>query len=167
MSERQGRSASALLREMLTRELLGGRKPRKGGLAEIEGIVADRKLARIAYTNRKDPGHKRVREAIRRFGRRLITSNFVFAETVTILRYSTRNEVAVAVGEKLLDPANVTLVRLSAEDEMAAWELMKAREDRKYSSVDCSSFVLMRRLALTKAVTLDGDFRIEGLDVLP
>ncbi|MFT3773889.1 MAG: hypothetical protein QM820_51630 [Minicystis sp.] len=42
-----------------------------------------------------------------------------------------------------------------------------ARPDKRYSFTDCTSFVLMRRLGLRTAVSLDDDFRQEGFEVLP
>jgi hypothetical protein len=58
MSERQGRSVSELLREILTRELRESKGRKKGGLEEIAGIISDPKLSgrdhdEILYGRRK------------------------------------------------------------------------------------------------------------------
>ena len=58
-------------------------------------------------------------------------------------------------------------MRVSAADERAAWELFAERGDKPYSVTDCTSFVLMRRLGLATAATLDADFRREGFAVVP
>ena len=121
----------------------------------------------FAFANRKDPDHQPVRGVIEAFQGRLVTSIFVFDETVSLCRYRLGHDIAVKVGAVLIDPDSLDLVRVTAEDEHAAWELFCARSDQRYSFTDCTSFVLMRRLGLSTALALDADFRVEGFDVVP
>ena len=51
--------------------------------------------------------------------------------------------------------------------EDAAWDLFQKRRDKTYWFTDCTSFVVMRRLGLEAAITLDDDFRREGFSALP
>lgn len=121
----------------------------------------------FAYVNRRDPEHKLVSAAVHAFEGRLLTSNFVFDETVTFCLYRLGHEAATALGNVLLDSAEVDLIRLTAADEQAAWDLFKERKDKNYSFTDCTSFVLMRRLGIRRALALDADFRQEGFEILP
>ena len=121
----------------------------------------------FAYANRRDPAHARVRSVLRTFQGRLITSNFVFDETVTLCLYRLGHQVAATVGEVLLDQMVVDLVRITPEDEQRAWALWLARPDKTYSYTDCTSFVVMRRLGLQHAVAIDIDFQCEGFLLLP
>jgi hypothetical protein len=66
------------------------------------------------------------------------------------------------VGEVLLDPTVVDLLRLIPEDEHRAWTPLLARPDKTYSDTDCTAFVLMRRLRIPQAIALDADFQREG-----
>jgi hypothetical protein len=120
----------------------------------------------FAYANRKDPDHAPVRETLDGFDGRLVTSNYVFDETVSLCRYRLGHRVAGAVGSVLLDPDIVDLTRLTADDERTAWDLFRERPDQRYSFTDCTSFALMRRLDLSDVLTLDEDFRIEGFRLL-
>ena len=95
-----------------------------------------------------------------------MTSNFVFDETVTFCRLRFGHQPAATVGETLRDPAVVNLVRVSVEDEVRAWRLFCDRPDKEYSYTDCTSFVLMRRLGLNEALSLDRDFQREGFSML-
>ena len=120
-----------------------------------------------AFINASDPEHKAVKKALEAFEGRLVTSNFIFDETMTLCRTRTTHKVAVAVGE-ILRSANVAdLVRATAADEAAAWTLFKDRSDKVYSFTDCTSFELMRRLKITTAIALDDDFSGEGFAVMP
>ena len=96
-----------------------------------------------------------------------MTSNFIFDETVTLCLYRLGHQVAATVGAVLLDPTIVDLLRLTPDDEQRAWALFLARPDKTYSYTDCTSFVVMRRLGLQRAVAIDIDFQREGFLLLP
>lgn len=121
----------------------------------------------FAYANRADPDHDSVAELLDSFEGRLITTSYVFDETVTLCQARLGHDAAALTGETLLDPNVVDLFRVSASDERAAWELLLAREDKTYSFTDCTSFVLMRRLDVPRAAALDGHFRQEGFETVP
>jgi len=121
----------------------------------------------IAYTNRADPDYQQVKAWFASFEGRLVTSNAIFSETVTLCLYSLGYHVAAQVGEVLREPGTVDLVRLSNEDEEQAWQLFLKRSDKTYSTTDCTSFILMRKLGLRRAVALDADFEREGFEVVP
>lgn len=121
----------------------------------------------IAHVNRGDRDHARVTRALDEWAGRVVTSNFVFSETVTLCLYRFGHAVAVRVGESLLSSSSVELIRATTHDEAQAWSLLCTRRDQKYSFVDCTSFGIMRRLGMSRAVALDDDFRREGFEVLP
>jgi uncharacterized protein len=77
----------------------------------------------FAYVNRLDPDYTRIRSLFQTFQGRLVTSNFIFDETVTLCLYRLGYRVAATVGEVLLDPTVVDLLRLTPDDEHRAWTL--------------------------------------------
>ena len=119
----------------------------------------------FAFVNASDPDHAPVSAVLREHEGRLVTSNFVFDETVTLCRYRLGHELAARTGAVLRD--EIEVVRVTADDERTAWSLFLERDDKRYSFTDCASFVVMRRLGLTVAVAVDDDFRQEGLRTLP
>jgi len=121
----------------------------------------------FALVNRRDPDHDSVREALESFRGRLVTSNFVFDETVTLCLHRLGRDTALTVGDELLAGETVDYVRTTVGDESSAWQLFRQREDKAYSFTDCTSFVLMRRLRIDRAAALDDDFRREGFEVVP
>ena len=120
-----------------------------------------------AYINAKDPDHLRVREFLESFTGRLVTSTYVFDEIITLVLARLGHQRAVKVGNVLLDPKAVELVRVGSVDERSAWKLFQDRPDKAYSFTDCTSFILMRRLALNQALTLDDHFAQEAFEMLP
>ena len=121
----------------------------------------------FALVNRRDPDHAAARKLFDDFKGRLVTSNFILDETVTLCAYRLGHSTAVKVGETLLDANTGELVRASADDEHRAWELFCDRMDKDYSYTDCVSFTMMRRLGISRAAALDEDFRREGFEVCP
>ncbi|HEX4953971.1 MAG TPA: PIN domain-containing protein [Thermoanaerobaculia bacterium] len=119
----------------------------------------------FAFINRADPDHEAVARVLARYEGRLLTSNFVFDETVTLCLVRLGHHVAQQVGDALLDPGLTSLVRVQAHDEVEAWELFQQRPDKTYSFTDCTSFVLLRRHGRPPVVALDGHFRQEGFEV--
>ena len=121
----------------------------------------------FAFANRADPDHKAVAALLDAFKGRLVTSNFVFDEAVTLCLYRLGHAVAERLGRVLRDSTQVDVVRVAPEDETAAWQLFQERRDKQYSFTDCTSFALMRRLDLKAAAALDDDFAGEGFEQLP
>jgi len=121
----------------------------------------------FALANRSDPDHAKIAPLLQGNRGKLVTTNFVFDETVTICRSRLGLEAAVRVGDALLDTSVVDLIRATPADESEAWDLFRNREDKFYSYTDCVSFAMMRRLGIGTAVALDDEFRQERFDVRP
>jgi uncharacterized protein len=120
----------------------------------------------IAQANGRDQGHDAVVAALAEFRGRLVTTNFVLAETIAWCR-RLGHATAVAVGDVLRDPDVVDLIRVETRDEDAAWRHFVARPERRLSFTDCTSFVVARRLGIDETLTLDDDFAAEGFRVVP
>ena len=75
----------------------------------------------FAFANRSDPEHKTVAALLAAYKGRLVTSNFVFDETLTLCLFRIGHAAAEKVGQALLDHGQVDLVRIAPEDETAAW----------------------------------------------
>lgn len=121
----------------------------------------------FAFANRRDREHALVARSFQAFHGRLVTTNFIFDETVSLCRSRLGHTAAVAVGSILLDTDEVDLIRVPPADERAAWALFCERADKPYSYTDCVSFVVMRRLGIEVALALDADFVREGFRVMP
>jgi len=121
----------------------------------------------FAFANSGDPDHETVAGLLAAFKGRLVTSNFVFDETVTLCLYRLGHDAAGRVGQVLRDGDRVDIVRVAPEDEAGAWQLFQERRDKQYSFTDCTSFALMQRLDLKTAAALDDDFAGEGFEQLP
>jgi uncharacterized protein len=121
----------------------------------------------FAYINAGDPDHRRVRQFLDHAPDRLVTTNYVFDEAITLTLARLGHQRALLVGKTLLDPDVVEMTHVTPADEKAAWALFEQRDDKFCSFTDCTSFVIMRRRKLRVAVTLNRHFPQEGFQVVP
>ena len=56
----------------------------------------------------------------------------------------------------------VQIIHIDKASDTKAWELCKARPDKAWSLVDCTSFVLMKQLKIQEALTTDQHFEQAG-----
>jgi len=121
----------------------------------------------LDYVDRATRTHEAVCEALERYGKRLVTSNFVFDEAMTLSRTRLGHDIAVMLGTALTSTEVTDLLRVTPDDEKEALNLFLKRPDKSYSFTDYTSFVMMRRLGIRLAITLDTDFASEGFEVSP
>ncbi len=79
-------------------------------------------------------------------------------ETSTVTRAKAGHALAVTAGEGLLRGGMARIHHATDEEERAAFEYLKKYRDQDYSPVDCLSFVLMERLGIPEALSLDAHF---------
>ncbi len=101
--------------------------------------------------------------------RRLVTTNYIIAELVALLDarlHLPRKQIFRAIDPLKANP-HITVIHIDEATDAAAWDLLKQRQDKAWSLVDASSFVVMGRLGLTEAVTTDHHFEQAGFARLP
>ena len=107
----------------------------------------------FAAVNRKDKDHARAAESD------LVTSDFVLVETWLLIK----NRMDPATAAKFwagIRTGFVKLEKVSDSDLDLAWHATQRFADQALSLVDASSFIVMERLGLTRAMSFDNDFVI-------
>jgi predicted nucleic acid-binding protein len=97
--------------------------------------------------------------------RKLVTTNYVLAETVELLTSPLRLPRTRIIGyiQSLRQSPYIEIVHIDEELDEQAWQLLAARQDKMWSLVDCSSFVVMQVLGITEALITDHHFEQAGL----
>jgi predicted nucleic acid-binding protein len=99
------------------------------------------------------------------FGRNespLVTTDYVLAETLTLLRARGENGRAAALGERLFSGDLAALHFLSPDEIRAAWQVFRRFRDKEWSFTDCTSKVAMEQLGCSRAAAFDEHFRQFG-----
>jgi uncharacterized protein len=96
--------------------------------------------------------------------RKIITTSYIISELVALLSsplHIPRSQV-IAFIEGLKNSPYVEVIYISQEIDTRAWELLTQRQDKEWSLVDCSSFVIMQQRKITEALTSDHHFEQAG-----
>lgn len=124
----------------------------------------------VALRNRREREHvpaRKALEALVREGVSLFTTNYVFAETYTALLVRVSRHEAISWGRRFRAGRAIELIRVDEEVEEEAWSILQSHEDKAWSYVDATSFVVMQRERSTRAFTFDHNFSQRGLDMVP
>jgi predicted nucleic acid-binding protein len=115
----------------------------------------------VALRYRRDQYHERARKLAERLHRDrlgLVTTEWVLAEAVTLLKARGAVDHALALGEAILSGRLGHLVESTAERRGRAWELFVRYRGRRVGWVDCASFAVMEELGLRRFFGFDDDF---------
>lgn len=120
-----------------------------------------------AVVDKKDPDHKQAETFLKTNKTPLLTTNFIFDETVTLLRSRLGFDVAKNFGQNLKNSSLVGIVAVKDEDEERAWQIFLKYKDQDFSFTDCTSFAVMERLKLDTAFSFDSHFEAMKFRVMP
>ncbi len=96
--------------------------------------------------------------------RRLITSNYVITEVVALLTSPLRipRPKIISFVNSLKQSPYVEIIHIDQDKDNDAWILLASREDKEWSLVDCSSFIIMKERGILEAFTNDIHFEQAG-----
>ena len=121
-----------------------------------------------ALTDVNDVDHQlaeKINDCLLKDGYFFVTTNYVLAESVTLIRYKMYHSVAVQFYntiQKLIESGLVKLMRINEEHETTAWKIFEKYNDQNFSFVDCTSFAVMQNLNLSEVFTADHHFETMG-----
>jgi predicted nucleic acid-binding protein len=124
--------------------------------------------AYFALFNGRDVDHVRIVAAVRRLAMdraQVFTTNYVLAETHALVLRRLGRTMAERVLDDL-DASSTVVVRVSLGDERRAREIIRQYTDKDFSLTDATSFAVMQRLRIGRAVTLDDHFAQYGFQVV-
>jgi predicted nucleic acid-binding protein len=91
-----------------------------------------------------------------------VATEWVLAETVTLLKARGAVDDAIALGDALRAGRLGYLVESTPERRRRAWELFVRYRDRRVGWVDCASFAVMEELSVEQVFGFDADFARAG-----
>lgn len=100
---------------------------------------------------------------------KLVTTNLCISEAAKHIQWELGHDAAATFLEGILTFDKAKLIRYIRVDEgleREAIEFFKRHSDKEWDIVDCASFVVMRKLGIIKAISLDEHFVQAGFEVL-
>jgi predicted nucleic acid-binding protein len=95
----------------------------------------------------------------------LVASNYILVETLALVQRRLGMEAVQAVQRDVVPLLEIEW--LTEETHQAAMAVFLRAFRRKLSFVDCSSFEVMRRRGITRALAVDGHFSEHGFELIP
>lgn len=122
-----------------------------------------------AVVDWRDKNHDkalRIRDSLRTGGIKLYTSNYIFDESLTLIRTKLGFYAALDFGNMVRSSKAVKILKVTEEIENKAWVIFCTYKDKELSFTDCTSFALMEKFGMKTAFAFDDDFERMGYVVL-
>jgi hypothetical protein len=116
-----------------------------------------------ALATPSDPDHERAKEFVASITEPLVTSNFVVDELLTLFIVRGQKPKGIEWTHEVLASEGTHVVSISDDDFTDALRVYEQFADKQWSFTDCTSYVLIQRLALKKAFAFDKDFHQFGI----
>lgn len=120
----------------------------------------------LALLNPKDAGYDRARAVSRAYPGKVVTTQWVLLEIADAFRRPVDRPKFERLLAILKSDEQVTLVPADAATFDRGVNLYCSRQDNDWPLTDCLSFVVMRDLGLTEALTEDAHFEQAGFIAL-
>jgi len=95
-----------------------------------------------------------------------LTTEYVLVEFANAMAAPARRERAAALLQQIARDENIRVVSAGKEWYSAGYILYESRPDKAWSLTDCISFVAMREVGATLALTYDNHFEQAGFRAL-
>lgn len=122
-----------------------------------------------ALADSSDINHARAAAFLRTIPKttRLLISNHIFDETMTLAKMRLGMHVAFQLGLRLRNSSYVEMVTFSSTEEQAAWRIFTQYRDKAWSYTDCACLALAQTRDVHDAFTFDHHFAQMGLVMKP
>lgn len=120
----------------------------------------------LALVNRTDPRHERAFELAEGLLGRVFVTEYVLVELGSALSSGSDRLVYLDLLEDLQSDESITINPASESLFRHGVALFAERPDKKWSLVDCISFIVMKQRRLQEALTTDHHFVQAGFDAL-
>jgi len=105
-----------------------------------------------------DADHASASQWLNQNTHRLLTTDYIIDETLTLLRARGESTRAIRLGEQFFSGALANVYFLTEDDIRETWEAFRMFSDKGWSFTDCSSKVVMEKLGITQAFCFDHHF---------
>jgi predicted nucleic acid-binding protein len=115
-----------------------------------------------------DPHYHRARSWVAKNRERLVLTDYILDETLTLLRARGELQHALQFGLEIYEEDTADLLYLTTEEIESAWDVFRTYHDKAWSFTECTSKVLMETRGIRTAFAFDQHFRQFGsITVVP
>ena len=129
----------------------------------MKSVFADTSFF-VAFLSTSEPYHAKAVEGLHSFSH-IVTTNLIVIELGNFLCRSKLRTEFVPLVRELKNNPRVDIVYCGDELTDTGLDLYHDRPDKSWSITDCISFVVMRQMKLTTALTADHHFEQAGFSI--
>jgi predicted nucleic acid-binding protein len=115
-----------------------------------------------ASSSTRDANHQAARHFLASVRERVVTSDYVVDETLTLFRARGENQHAITFGAEVIEGSFAEIIPIDKQDFVNAWKIFQQFHDKQWSFTDCTSRAIMERLHIPRAFAFDEHFRQFG-----
>lgn len=132
----------------------------------IESVFVDTS-AFYAIVNKGEAYHSKITEFIKNNKCLLVTTNLVFAETISLITKRLGKNVAADFGSGLRNSERLNIYYLSENYQKEAWDLFVYYKDKDFDYIDATCFTFMKKMDINKVLSFDRHFKQMNFEILP
>ncbi len=123
--------------------------------------------ALFAFVDRDQKSGATVVSYLKEIRRPLITTNLIFAESLSLITKRLGKKVGIETGLTLRKSEFARVITLDEAIRDEAWALYQKYQDKDFDFIDATSFIFCRRRKINEVLTLDRHFQQMGFVVVP
>lgn len=134
----------------------------------IRRVFADTSFL-VSYYNEHDNNHNNARTITKSLeGENIlwVISDYIFDEFLTVLLVRRNKQFAIEIGQAILDDPNIGVIKIEKDIFNKAWKLFRRNKNQAWSFTDSTSYIIIKKLKITEAVSFDKHFREFGVKLL-
>lgn len=119
----------------------------------------------LALANKSDVLHQRATELNQDLLSRAahyITTDYVLTEVANALARPPYRRSIIRFLQAVFSSRSVTILTITRERFLRAWQLYKSRHDKEWGLTDCTSFITMEEQRIQEVFTSDRHFQQAG-----
>ena len=121
--------------------------------------------ALVALFRTDDSNHKKAKELSKKLEDKSgIISNYIFAETVTVLSQKIGKQLTIIAAQTIRQIFKE--IRIDQDIDELAWEIFKKQKSKNVSLVDCTTIALFQKGIFDQLFTFDTDFKNNKVAIL-
>ncbi|MFH1452418.1 MAG: PIN domain-containing protein [Armatimonadota bacterium] len=132
----------------------------------IKSIFVDTS-AFYAMINKGETHHGKIKNFIKKSKELLVTTNLIFAETISLITKRLGKNIAADFGSGLLNSTRLSIYYLSEDYQKEAWDLFISYKDKDFDYIDAACFTFMKKMNINKVLSFDRHFKQMGFEILP
>jgi len=105
-----------------------------------------------------DPDHARAVQWLSANHSRLLTTDYIIDEPLTLLRVRGEKKRALLLGKRFFQHNLAEIHKITMVDLTLAWQTFEQFDDKSWSFTDCTSKVVMEQRGIRKAFAFDHHF---------